>query len=89
MKIIAGPKERSASAASPSVAPQRTFQKLITGPHLPEESRQQVVERLATLAPTPIEVVEKVVEVLNAKAGVQHSRGLNQTGGLKAHCRAS
>ena len=62
------------------LGPQKSAQLLV---HLPEESRQQVVERLATLAPTPIEVVEKVVEVLNAKAGVQHSRGLNQTGGLK------
>jgi flagellar motor switch protein FliG len=62
------------------LGPQKSAQLLV---HLPEDWRQQVVERLATLAPTPIEVVEKVVEVLNGKAGVQHSRGLNQTGGLK------
>ena len=62
------------------LGPQKSAQLLV---HLPQESRQQVVERIATLAPTPIEVVEKVVEVLNHKAGVQHSRGLNQTGGLK------
>jgi flagellar motor switch protein FliG len=62
------------------LGPQKSAALLV---HLPQESRQPVVERLATLAPTPIEVVEKVVEVLNQKAGVQCSRGLNQTGGLK------
>ena len=62
------------------LGPQRSAQLLV---QLPEETREKVVERLATLAPTPIEVVEKVVDVLNQKAGVQRSRGLNQTGGLK------
>jgi flagellar motor switch protein FliG len=47
------------------------------------EIREQVVERLATLAPTPIEVVERVVEVLNHKVGTKHTRALNQTGGMK------
>ena len=62
------------------LGPQKSAELLI---HLPPEGRQPIIERLATLAPTPIEVVEKVVEVLNLKAGLQHSRGLNQTGGLK------
>jgi len=47
------------------------------------EMREAVVERLATLAATPIEVVEKVVDVLNHKVGTKHTRALNQTGGLK------
>ncbi len=47
------------------------------------ELRDQVVERLATLAPTPIEVVEKVVAVLNQKLGSKDTRALNQTGGIK------
>lgn len=47
------------------------------------ELREQVVERLASLAPTPIEVVEKVVEVLNQKIGGKQTRALNQTGGVK------
>ncbi|MBI3416275.1 MAG: flagellar motor switch protein FliG [Verrucomicrobia bacterium] len=47
------------------------------------ELREQVVERLASLAPTPIEVVEKVVEVLNLKIGGKQTRALNQTGGIK------
>ena len=68
------------------LGPQKSAQ-LLT--HLPAESREHVVERLATLAPTPIEVVEKVVEVLNQKAGLQRSRGLNQTGGVKKIGRAS
>jgi flagellar motor switch protein FliG len=47
------------------------------------ELRDQVVERLATLAPTPVEVLERIVEVLNQKAGVKPTRALSQTGGLK------
>lgn len=46
------------------------------------EQRDVVVERLATLAPTPVEVAEKVVEVLNAKLGVKQTRALSQTGGV-------
>jgi flagellar motor switch protein FliG len=48
------------------------------------ELRQDVIERLATLAPTPVEVVEKVIEVLNKKMGGRGTRALNQTGGLKS-----
>jgi len=49
-----------------------------------EEQRDQVVERLATLSPTPVEVVEKMVEVLVSKLSVKPTRALNQTGGLKS-----
>jgi flagellar motor switch protein FliG len=48
------------------------------------ELRQDVIERLATLAPTPVEVVEKVIEVLNKKLGSRGPRALNQTGGVKS-----
>ena len=48
------------------------------------ELRDQIVERLATLAPTPIEVVEKVVEVLTRRAAGKQPRAINQTGGLKS-----
>jgi flagellar motor switch protein FliG len=48
------------------------------------EPREKILERLATLAPTPVEIVEKVVAVLVAKRGVSHTRALNQTGGVKA-----
>lgn len=48
------------------------------------ELRQDVIERLATLAPTPVEVVEKVIEVLNKKLGSRGPRALNQTGGIKS-----
>ncbi len=47
------------------------------------ETRESVVERLATLAATPIEVVEKLVEVLNHRVGTKPTRALNQTGGMK------
>jgi flagellar motor switch protein FliG len=60
--------------------PEKSSQLLVL---LREEMREHVIDRLATLAPTPIEVVEKVVEVLNSKAGGKHTRALNQTGGLK------
>jgi flagellar motor switch protein FliG len=46
------------------------------------EQRDMVIDRLATLAPTPVEVGEKVVEVLNAKLGVKQTRALAQTGGI-------
>ena len=46
------------------------------------EQRDMVIDRLATLAPTPVEVAEKVVEVLNAKLGVKQTRALSQTGGV-------
>jgi flagellar motor switch protein FliG len=46
------------------------------------EQRDQVVERLATLVPTPVEVAERVLEVLNAKMGVKQTRAMNQTGGV-------
>ncbi|HZT22845.1 MAG TPA: flagellar motor switch protein FliG [Verrucomicrobiae bacterium] len=49
---------------------------------LPNEQRDVVIERLATLAPTPIEVTERVVNVLNAKLGVKQTRALSQTGGV-------
>jgi flagellar motor switch protein FliG len=46
------------------------------------EQRDQVIERLAILAPTPVEVGEKVMDVLNAKLGVKQTRALTQTGGI-------
>lgn len=46
------------------------------------EQRDKVIERLATLAPTPVEVTEKVAEVINAKLGVKQTRALTQTGGV-------
>jgi flagellar motor switch protein FliG len=49
---------------------------------LREDQRDQIIERLATLAPTPVEVAEKVVEVLTAKIGVKQTRALTQTGGV-------
>jgi len=48
------------------------------------EGREQVVERLASLAPTPVDVVEKVVSVLTEKMGGKHPSALHQTGGLKS-----
>jgi len=46
------------------------------------EQRDMVIERLAILAPTPVEVAEKVVEVLNTKLGVKQTRALTQMGGI-------
>lgn len=50
---------------------------------IPPDQREKVLERLATLAPTPVEVVERVIDVLNAKLGVRQTRAMNQTGGVK------
>ncbi len=48
------------------------------------ELREQAVERLATLAPTPADVVEKVVAVLSQKVGGKQLSPMHQTGGLKS-----
>lgn len=47
------------------------------------EQREQVVERLATLQPTSIDVVENIVEVLHRKFANNRARTLNPTGGIK------
>jgi flagellar motor switch protein FliG len=61
------------------LAPERAAQ--VLGLLRPEQ-RDKIIERLATLAPTPIEVAEKVVDVLNAKLGIRQTRALSQTGGV-------
>src|SRR5580700_6780321 len=48
-----------------------------------DSARDQIIERLATLGPTPVEVVETIVQVLSQKTNVRSTRALNQTGGLK------
>ena len=50
---------------------------------LRDDLRDQVVERLATLEPTPVEVVERIVAVLSQKAVSKPTRALSHTGGLK------
>lgn len=47
------------------------------------ESREQVLQRLATLAPASVKVVEYVAEELHRKFGVTRTHPLNQTGGVK------
>lgn len=47
------------------------------------DQRDAVLERLATLAPTPVEVVEKVVEVINQRLGGKPVKPMSQTGGVK------
>jgi flagellar motor switch protein FliG len=49
-----------------------------------DSTRDQIIERLATLGPTPVEVVETIVQVLSLKTNVKSTRALNQTGGLKS-----
>jgi flagellar motor switch protein FliG len=48
-----------------------------------DAKRDLIVERLATLGPTPVEVVESIVQVLGRKTNVKSTRAFNQTGGLK------
>jgi flagellar motor switch protein FliG len=62
------------------LSPEKSSQLLML---LRGDLRDHVVERLATLAPTPVEVLERIVEVLSQKAGVKPTRALSQTGGLK------
>lgn len=52
---------------------------------LRNDLRDQVIEKLATLAPTPIEVVERVVAVITRRLGAsKQSRSVSQTGGVKS-----
>ena len=50
----------------------------------PVELRDKIVERYATLQPTPIEVIEKIVAIVSRKLGVKASRSINETGGVKS-----
>jgi flagellar motor switch protein FliG len=45
--------------------------------------REQVIERLATMAPTSVQVVENVAEALQSKFGNNRARSLSQTGGVR------
>ncbi len=47
------------------------------------DQRDAVLERLATLAPTPVEVVEKIVDVINLRLGGRPVKPMSQTGGVK------
>jgi flagellar motor switch protein FliG len=51
---------------------------------LPEQQRHEVLERLATLSPIPVEALEAVVQVLTQKLAGKTSRAHSQSGGLKA-----
>jgi len=51
---------------------------------MPDDQRNAVIERLASMSPTSVEVVENVVEVLHSKFANNRIRTLNQTGGAKA-----
>jgi flagellar motor switch protein FliG len=47
------------------------------------ELREQVVERLATLSPTSLDVVESVAESLHARLAGNPTRAMSHTGGVK------
>lgn len=49
----------------------------------PDETRGQIVERLATLGPTPTAVVETLGSMLVKKIGVTTTLAFNQTGGVQ------
>jgi flagellar motor switch protein FliG len=48
------------------------------------ELREQVIERLATLEATPVEVMELIVQIMQRRLQGRASRGLHQTGGIKS-----
>jgi flagellar motor switch protein FliG len=63
------------------LSPEKSSQLLLL---FSDAMRDQILERLATLGPTPIEVVETIVQVLAQKTNVKSTRALNQTGGVKS-----
>ncbi len=62
------------------LSPEKTSQLLTL---FSDAARDQIIERLATLGPTPVEVVETIVQALSLRMNVKSTRALNQTGGLK------
>ena len=48
-----------------------------------EEARAKIIERLATLVPTPVSVVETLGQELLAKIGTHTTMPFNQTGGVQ------
>jgi flagellar motor switch protein FliG len=48
------------------------------------EQRDPVVERIATLGPTPVEVVDTIAEVLQRRIQGRVAAGMTQTGGVKS-----
>ena len=62
------------------LAPEKSSRVLML---LRSEVRDQVIERIATMAPAPIETVERLVDMLNRKVGTKCTRALTRTGGVK------
>jgi flagellar motor switch protein FliG len=62
------------------LSPEKTSQLLTM---FSDAAREKIIERLATLGPTPVEVVETIVQVLSQKTNVKSARAMSQTGGLK------
>src|SRR4029078_5877034 len=52
--------------------------------YLRPDLRDQLVERIATLGPVPVEVLETLCAVLQEKLNGRTNRALNQSGGLKS-----
>jgi len=51
---------------------------------LKPEQRDPIVERIATLGPTPVEVVDTIAEVLQRRIQGRVATGMSQTGGVKS-----
>jgi flagellar motor switch protein FliG len=81
VNLVKTEQEQTIALIASYLAPEKASQVLSL---LRTEQRDGVIERLATMAPTPIEVVEKVVEILNLRMGGKQPRALNQTGGVKS-----
>jgi flagellar motor switch protein FliG len=78
--LLAQEQPQTVALVASCLPPEKCSQFLLL---LPGGLRDQVVERLATLAPTPVEVIERILAVLNRKAASKPARALNHTGGLK------
>jgi flagellar motor switch protein FliG len=78
--LVKGEQPQAIALVVSHLSPEKSSQLLTL---LRNEVRDQVIERVATMSPMPIEIVERVVEVLNQKLGGRHTRALNQTGGVK------
>jgi flagellar motor switch protein FliG len=81
LNLLRGEQPQTAALVLSYLPPDKASQVLAL---MPETERDRVVERLATLSPTPIEAVERVVQVLQQKGGTQPARALTYSGGVKS-----
>lgn len=79
--LIRGEHPQTVAVISSYLRPEKCSELLAL---LADEAREHVIERLATLGPVPVEVVEVVADAVERRLSGRASRALKQTGGVKS-----